>query len=98
MLAVIGVTALWLTYAWLACAIIGSYLSERKGYGMRAGLAAGLLLTVIGVIIFLLLPARPDSDWKVLGPFGRGHVSPQDLEDPAAGREHPGGMHPGGTH
>ena len=80
MLAVIGVTALWLTYAWLACAIIGSYLSERKGYGLRPGLAAGLLLTVVGILIFLVIPAREDSDWKVIGPFGRSKVSPEELE------------------
>ncbi len=30
-LAVIGSTALWLTYLWLASAIVASYLSARKG-------------------------------------------------------------------
>ena len=44
----IGATALWLTFAWLLSAIVGSYLSDRKGYGERPGLASGLLLNVLG--------------------------------------------------
>ena len=70
--ALIGSTALWLLYSWLAAAIIASYLSGRKGYGERAGLASGLLLNFIGVIIWLVVPPRPDSLWKKVGPFGRG--------------------------
>jgi hypothetical protein len=66
-LAVIGVQALYLTYAWLASAIIASWLSDRKGYGERVGLASGLLLNAVGVLIWLLWPARPDSRWKVQG-------------------------------
>ena len=37
-IALIGSNALLLLYAWLASAIVGSYLSERKGYGEKAGL------------------------------------------------------------
>ena len=48
--ALLGSTALWLLYAWLISAIVASYLSGRKGYGERAGLACGLLLNSIGVI------------------------------------------------
>jgi hypothetical protein len=70
--ALIGSTALWLLYSWLAAAIIASYLSGRKGYGERAGLASGLLLNFIGVIIWLVVPPRADSLWKKIGPFGRG--------------------------
>ena len=40
--ALLGSTALWLLYAWLLSAIIASYLSGRKGYGERVGLAFGL--------------------------------------------------------
>jgi hypothetical protein len=69
----IGALALWLMYAWLLAAIVASYLSNRKGYGEKPGLASGLLLHVIGVIIWLVWPAKPDSKWKVLGPVGRGH-------------------------
>jgi predicted nicotinamide N-methyase len=50
-LAVIGATALWLCYLWLASAIVASYLSARKGYGEKLGLAFGLLLSVVGVLI-----------------------------------------------
>jgi hypothetical protein len=70
--ALLGSTALWLTYAWLASAIAGSYLSGRKGYGERVGLASGLLLNAIGVIIWLIVPPKPESLWKKIGPFGRG--------------------------
>jgi hypothetical protein len=71
-IAAIGAKALYLLYGWLASAIIASYLSERKGYGSKLGLAAGLLLSVIGVLIMLVWPARQDSRWKLQGPFGRG--------------------------
>ena len=67
----IGATALWLMYAWLLAAIVASYLSGRKGYSEKAGLASGLLLHVIGVIIWLIVPAKDHSKWKTVGPFGR---------------------------
>ena len=66
----IGATALYLTYGWLLSAIISAYLSNRKGYGERPGLAAGLLLTVIGVVLWLVWPAKDGSMWKTHGPFG----------------------------
>ena len=52
-LALIGAKALWLTYVWLASAIAASWISERKGYSERAGLAAGLLLSAVGVVVWL---------------------------------------------
>jgi hypothetical protein len=70
-LALLGSGALWLTYAWLASAIVASYLSDRKGYGEKPGLASGLLLNALGVVIWIVWPARPDSRWKVQGAFGR---------------------------
>ncbi|HEX2232559.1 MAG TPA: hypothetical protein VHG69_04260 [Thermoleophilaceae bacterium] len=69
-IAAIGSQALWLTYVWLASAIVASYLSYRKGYGEGLGLAFGLLLSVIGVIVWLVWPPRPDSRWKLQGPIG----------------------------
>jgi hypothetical protein len=69
--ALLGATALWLLFAWLASAIIASYLSERKGYGQRPGLACGLLLNAIGIVIWLVIPAKQDSLWKKVGPWGR---------------------------
>lgn len=70
--ALLGSTALWLLYSWLLSAIIGSYLSGRKGYGERVGLASGLLLNVVGVVVWLIVPPRQESLWKKVGPFGRG--------------------------
>ena len=67
----IGAWALFLMYAWLAAAIIAAYLANRKGYSERTGLASGLILHVIGVIIWLVVPAKSHSKWKTVGPFGR---------------------------
>lgn len=55
-LAVIGATALWLLYGWLGSTMIASFLSNRKGWGDRPGLASGLLLAVGGPLIFLVAP------------------------------------------
>ncbi|HEX8073641.1 MAG TPA: hypothetical protein VF545_01535 [Thermoleophilaceae bacterium] len=73
-LALMGVKALYFMYAWLLGAIVASWLSDRKGYGERPGLATGLLLSVLAIPIWLLWPARSDSRWKLQGPlpFGRG--------------------------
>jgi hypothetical protein len=68
-LANVGVLAFYLLIVWLAAAIVGAYLSERKGYGEKPGLASGLLLSVIGAVAWLLVPARKGSDWRVIGPF-----------------------------
>ena len=70
-LALLGAKALWLTYAWLLSAIVASYLSHRKGYGERPGLASGLLLNVVGIVIWLVVPPKPESLWKQVGPFKR---------------------------
>jgi hypothetical protein len=59
--ALLGATALWLLYAWLLSAIVASYLSGRKGYSEKVGLAFGLLLHVVGVIIWLVVAAKPES-------------------------------------
>ncbi len=70
--AALGAKSLYLLYLWLASAIVASYMSERKGFGSKVGLAFGLLLSAVGAIIWLLVPARPDSRWKLQGPFGSG--------------------------
>jgi hypothetical protein len=79
LLAVIGSEALWLTYLWLASAIVASYLSARKGYSEKLGLAFGLLLSVVGALIWLLWPAKADSRWKLQGPFGTGGKTVAEL-------------------
>ena len=57
--AVIGAKALYLLFVWLLSAAIGSWVSDRKGYGERVGLAFGMILSAIGLLIVLLLPGRP---------------------------------------
>jgi hypothetical protein len=87
--ATLGAKALYLLYAWLGSAIVASYLSNRKGYGEKIGLAFGLILSAIGVLIWLIWPARPDSRWKLQGPFGSGGktVAEARAERDAAGEE-----------
>jgi uncharacterized membrane protein YhdT len=63
LLALIGSNALFLLYGWLLSAIVASYLSGKKGYGERIGLACGLLLTFVAVLIWLVVPSKPTSDW-----------------------------------
>jgi len=67
--ALIGSTGLYLLFVWLLSAAIGTWLTERKGYGDRLGLAFGLILSAIGLLIVLLLPGRPGSAWKDEGPL-----------------------------
>jgi hypothetical protein len=69
--ALLGTKALYLLFIWLASAIASSWLSDRKGYGERPGLATGLLLSFIGVIVWLVWPAKPASKWKIQGPIPR---------------------------
>jgi hypothetical protein len=66
-LALIGAKALYLLLIWLASAAAASYISERKGYGEKPGLASGLLLTALGVAIWFVVPARAGSPWKDKG-------------------------------
>jgi len=73
--AVIGSKALYLLFIWLLSAAGAAWLAERKGYGERFGLTCGLLLTVVGLLIVLLLPGRPGSRWKVEGVLPRGWAS-----------------------
>ncbi len=67
----IGAKGLYLLFLWLLSAAAASWLSDRKGYGERVGLTFGLLLSIIGLAIVLLLPGRPGSKWKLDGPIPR---------------------------
>jgi hypothetical protein len=61
--ATLGVNAFWLLYLWLASAITASAISNRKGYGEKVGLGTGLLLSLFGVIVWLIVPAKASSKW-----------------------------------
>jgi hypothetical protein len=74
-LALLGAKALYLLWAWLLGSIVASAVTERKGYGSRLGLTLGLLLSMIGAVVALLLPVRADSTWSKHGPFGRRRVA-----------------------
>ena len=63
----VGASALYFLFAWLISAAAASWLSERKGYGERVGLTFGLILSALGLLIVLVLPARPGSKWRVDG-------------------------------
>ena len=67
----IGAKALYLLFAWLISAAAAAWLAERKGYAERVGLTLGLLLSVLGLLVVLLLPARPGSRWRVDGRLPR---------------------------
>jgi hypothetical protein len=67
----IGATALYLLFVWLLSAAIGSWMSDRKGYGEKVGLAFGMILSAIGLLVVLLLPGRPGSKWKTEGRLPR---------------------------
>ena len=65
LLAVIGTAALWLTFVWLASAIIASLLSEAKGYGEKWGLVTGIVFSVAGAFVWAVWPPREISRWKL---------------------------------
>ena len=60
LLALIGADGLYLLFAWLLSAIAASWLSDAPGYGEKLGLATGLLLTVVGAIIWLVIPVTSE--------------------------------------
>jgi hypothetical protein len=60
----VGAKAFYLLMIWLASAIGASELSKRKGYGEKVGLGTGLLLSFVGLIVWLIIPAKPESSWK----------------------------------
>ena len=66
-LAVIGTAALWLTFVWLASAIIASLFSEAKGYGEKWGLVTGTVFSVLGAFVWAVWPPREISRGKLHG-------------------------------
>lgn len=78
----IGAKALYLLFAWLISAAAGAWLAERKGYAERVGLTLGLLLSVVGLLVMVLLPGRPGSKWKVQGRLPRRRRRPDSAIRP----------------
>lgn len=73
----LGITAFWLLLGWLVCAAVAGAVAQRKGYPEHWGLASGLLLAPIGVVGWLVWPAKPSSAWKRDGPFPKRPRPPQ---------------------
>ncbi|MDX6586284.1 MAG: hypothetical protein QOI31_757 [Solirubrobacterales bacterium] len=74
-LAVIGTAALWLTFVWLASAIVASMLSSAKGYPESWGLVTGAILSLPGAFVWAVWPPREISRWKLHeGLSGRGRT------------------------
>jgi hypothetical protein len=74
--ATIGSKALYLLFVWLLSSAGAAWVADRKGYGERLGLTFGLILTAVGLVLVLLLPARPGSVWKIEGPMPRRSRAP----------------------
>jgi hypothetical protein len=89
-LATLGVKALYLTYLWLISCVIASWISDRKGYGEKPGLATGLCLTALAIPIWLLWPAKADSRWKLQGAVPR--KGGKTAAEARAEREHESGQ------
>ena len=59
-------------YAWLLSAVIAAELSRSKGYREKPGLGTGLLLSVLGPIIWFVVPARDETaEWHTRKPWQR---------------------------
>jgi hypothetical protein len=71
--AAIGAKALLLLYIWMRSAIACGRLSVSKGYTERAGLGTGVLISFVGLIVWLLMPAKADADWHTHKPWQRRH-------------------------
>ena len=77
----IGAKALYLLYIWLLSAIGAQELSRRKGYGEKWGLGTGLFLSVVGLIIWIFVPARAESPWRQKQARKAAAVDAADLAD-----------------
>ena len=90
-LAAVGAKALLLLYVWLLSAITSSELSRSKGYGEKVGLGTGLILTILGPLIWLAIPPKDaTAEWHERKPWQRRH-KPREAEmtgDAAAAGSH----------
>ena len=70
--ALIGAKALWLPLPLARLHDRGLLPVRAQGLRREAGPGdRALILTVVGAIIWLIWPAKPESKWKTIGPFGR---------------------------
>jgi hypothetical protein len=76
--AVIGSKAIYFLYAWLIGCMLASTAAGLKGYSERVGLASGLLLSLLGGVIWMFFPWRRESRWERV-------VRPTDLVTVAGG-------------
>jgi hypothetical protein len=79
--AAVGAKAFYLLMIWLASAIAASELSKRKGYGEKVGLGTGLLLSLLGAIIWVFIPAKAESPWRQKQARKAAAVDAADLAD-----------------
>jgi hypothetical protein len=71
-LAAVGAKALYLCYIWLLSAISSGELARSKGYGEKAGLGTGLLLSILGPLIWLAIPPKDaNAEWHERKPWQR---------------------------
>ena len=80
-LGAMGAKAFYLLMLWLASAWAASELSRRKGYGEKWGLGTGLLLSFVGLVIWILVPARAESPWRQKQARKAAAVDAADLAD-----------------
>jgi hypothetical protein len=77
-IAVIGTKAIYFLYAWLIGCMLASTAAGLKGYAERWGLATGMLLSILGGVIWMFFPWRRDSRWDRA-------IKPTDLVTVAGG-------------
>ena len=78
--AALGANALLLLFIWLASAVVSGELARSKGYAEKAGLGTGLLLSILGPIIWLAIPAKDESaEWHDRKPWQR-RQKPREAE------------------
>lgn len=76
----VGSKALYAVYIWLASAAFAAELSRSKGYGEKLGLGTGLILTILGPIIWLIVPPRDENaEWHDRKPWQR-RKKPREAE------------------
>jgi hypothetical protein len=82
--ALLGAKALYLTLLWLASTIAASWLSGRAGYGEKAGLCTGLVLSAVGLVVWVVLylvAPRDGSRRAVDGVIPKRHkAAPMDID------------------